>query len=102
MKIAFIRYPEYYYENNSIIRGGSEIANQYLIDYLKSVEGVEVNEYSPETPERLDLISIPAVGTPLVFQDLLKRIDEINKNDILIRTNWFGFIIPTNIYILFK
>jgi len=93
MKIGFIRYPQNLYSSGLVIRGGSEIANQYVIDYLRS-KNIEVVEFEPQNQKRVDLISIPALGTPLMFQDLLSRIDEINSCDVIFTTNWFGAIIP--------
>ncbi|TSC93691.1 MAG: Glycosyltransferase [Candidatus Berkelbacteria bacterium Athens1014_28] len=93
MRIGFLRYPKKLYESGKVLRGGSEIANQHLIDFLRS-SGVEVIEFMPESAERLKLINIPAIGTPLMFQELLHKIDKINTCDLLITTNWFGAIIP--------
>ncbi len=93
MKIGFIRYPVKLYESGRILRGGSEIANQHIINYLKS-HNIEVVEFMPENDERINLINVPAIGTPLMFQDLLKKINEINSCDLIVTTNWFGAIIP--------
>ncbi|HOX41214.1 MAG TPA: glycosyltransferase family 4 protein [bacterium] len=93
MKIAFIRYPQSLYSEKRVIRGGTEIANQAIIDYLRQL-GETVVEFAPESRERIDLISIPAIGTPLMFQDLLKRINEINNCDVVITSHWFGSILP--------
>ncbi|OQA52868.1 MAG: UDP-D-galactose:(glucosyl)lipopolysaccharide-1,6-D-galactosyltransferase [candidate division WS2 bacterium ADurb.Bin280] len=93
MKIAFIRYPDYLYKSEKVIKGGSEVANQQIIDALRS-SGVEVVEFAPESQERFELASVPAIGTPLMFQDLYKKIDEINSCDLVVTTNWFGMIIP--------
>lgn len=93
MKIAFIRYPEALYSSGKVVRGGSEIANQYIINYLKN-NGVEVKEFAPQNSARLALIDIPAIGTSLLFQDLRSQVSEINKCDIVVTTNWFGLIMP--------
>lgn len=93
MKIGFIRYPQKLYSSGKVIRGGSEIANQYIIDFFKN-HGEEVIEFEPKNDKRIDLISIPALGTPLMFQDLLNQMDEINKCDVIFTTNWFGSIFP--------
>jgi len=93
MKIGFIRYPVKLYESGRILRGGSEISNQHIINYLKS-HNIEVVEFMPENDERINLINVPAIGTPLMFQDLLKKINEINSCDLIVTTNWFGAIIP--------
>ncbi|MFA5157576.1 MAG: glycosyltransferase family 4 protein [Patescibacteria group bacterium] len=93
MKIGFIRYPVKLYQSGRVLRGGSEIANQHIIDFLKS-SNVNVTEFMPENEARLKLIDVPAIGTPLMFQELLKQIDEINSCDLIVTTNWFGAIIP--------
>lgn len=93
MKIAFLRYPEVLYKSGKINRGGSEIANQQIIDFLRS-NGDEVVEFSPTNPERVKLVGISGLGTPLMFQDLIKKIDKINRCDVLVSTNWFGAILP--------
>lgn len=93
MKIAWIRYPEKLYARGRVLRGGSEIANQYVIDWLRR-NGHEVVDFMPETNERIDLISTQALGTPLMFQDLLNRIEEINQCDLAVTTNWFSAILP--------
>lgn len=93
MKIAWIRFPEALYESRKIIRGGSEIANQQIIDYLRT-KGVDIREFAPESKERLDLVSIPVLGTTLMFQDLIKKTDEINSCDLVVTNHWFGSIIP--------
>ena len=93
MKIAWIRYPEKLYSTGKILRGGSELANQYVIDWLRA-NGQEVIDFMPESNERINLIASQAIGTPLMFQDLLKRIDEINACDLVVTTNWFGVILP--------
>ena len=93
MKIGWIRYPQVLYRTGQVIKGGSEIANQYIIDYLRSKK-IDVAEFEPSSSGRIDLIKIPAVGTPLMFQDLLNRIDEINGCDLVFTTNWFGSILP--------
>lgn len=93
MKIAWLRYPQKLYSNGKVLRGGSEIANQYIIDYLRQ-KGVEVIDFMPESDERIGLMDLPAIGTPLMFQDLLKKIDQINACDLVVTTNWFGAILP--------
>jgi len=93
MKIGFIRYPQYLYNKGVVIRGGSEIANQYIIDYFKSND-IEVVEFEPKNAQRIDLVKIQALGTPLMFQDLLNRMEEINSCDLIFTTNWFGSIFP--------
>lgn len=93
IKVAFIRFPESLYKKGKVVRGGSEIVNQQIVDYLRK-SGVEVVEFAPKTPQRLRLIEIPGIGTPLMFQELLQYIDEINSCDVVITTNWFGTIIP--------
>lgn len=93
MKIGWIRYPQKLYTSGKVLRGGSEIANQYVIDFLRN-NGVEVIDFMPESDDRLALIDIPAIGTPLMFQDLIKKIDQMNQCDLIITTNWFGAILP--------
>ncbi len=93
MKIGWIRYPEKLYKSGRVTKGGSETANQYVINFLRS-KGCEVIDFMPETNERINLIDLPALGTPLMFQDLVKRIVEMNGCDIVVTTNWFGAILP--------
>lgn len=93
MKIAFIRFPKSLYQSGKKILGGSEIANQYFIDYFRS-KGLEVIEFSPETMQRLEIGEIPAIGTPLMFQDLARQSEEINKCDVMISSHWFCAIVP--------
>ncbi|MBU6389818.1 glycosyltransferase family 4 protein [Patescibacteria group bacterium] len=93
MKIAFIRYPETLYASGAVLRGGSEIANQYIINYLRQT-GDTIQEFSPQCQERLSLIRIPALGTPLLFQDLLSQVEAINRCDVVVTTNWFNLILP--------
>lgn len=93
MKIAFLRYPKQLYEQGKVLLGGSEIANQLIINYLRKT-GNQVIEFSPQSPERLDLIDIPAIGTPLMFQDLLCQIKQINSCDVFVASSWFGAILP--------
>lgn len=93
MKIAFIRYPRILYKTGRVIRGGSEIANQIIIDGLRQ-NNVEVVEFEPKGKDRLQLVDLPGIGTPLMFQDLNRYVKEINKCDLLVTTNWFGAIIP--------
>lgn len=93
MKIAFIRYPEDVYQTGQAVRGGSEVTNQIIIDGLSALDA-EVTEFAPKTRARLALQPVPAVGTPLMFQDLLRYLDEINRQDVVITTNWFGAILP--------
>jgi len=93
MKIAWIRYPEKLYTSGKVLKGGSESANQYVIDWLRS-HGHEVIDFMPNSQERIGLISSQAIGTPLMFQDLLKEIDAINNCDLVVTTNWFSAILP--------
>lgn len=93
MKIAFLRYPIALYKNGKIIRGGTEVVNQLLVDFLRRNQ-IRVDEYYPTDTRRLELISIPGVGTPLMFQELYGRLAEINSHDLVINTNWFGAIFP--------
>lgn len=93
MKIVFIRFPKSLYQSGKKILGGSEIANQYLIDYFRSKE-IEVIEFSPKTPDRIEIGELPAIGTLLMFQDLIRQSDEINKCDVMISSHWFCAIVP--------
>lgn len=93
MKIAWIRYPQKLYTSGRVLRGGSEIANQHVIDWLRA-NGHKVIDFMPELDARIELISTQALGTPLMFQDLLNRIDEINSCDLVVTTNWFSVILP--------
>jgi glycosyltransferase involved in cell wall biosynthesis len=93
MKIGWIRYPKILYSSGKVAKGGSEIANQNIIDYLRE-QGCEVVEFSPVSKERIDLIDLPALGTPLMFQELIEKKEELNQCDLILTTNWFGAILP--------
>lgn len=94
MKIGFVRFPDSIYQKGLAIKGGSEIASQQLIDSFRQQKNIEIKEFYPNSPERLALYGIPALGTPLMFQGLQQSIDEINSCDLLFTSHWFSLIIP--------
>jgi len=93
MKIGFVRFPKSLYQSGKKILGGSEIANQYFIDFFRS-KNIVVEEFTPIDDKRINLHTIPAIGTLLMFQGLKDQLEQINKCDVLFSSHWFGVVIP--------
>jgi|GEM_PF-777223 len=93
IKIAFFCLPQILFENGSLIKSGSVIINEQIIDYLRK-QGHDVLEFSPLSKQRIALSSISGIGNTLMFQEFLDKIDDINKCDVVVTTNYFGSILP--------
>jgi len=89
MKIAFIRFPQILYENGKATRGGSEIVNQIIIDFLRK-SAIDIHEFSPKNQAKLNLFG-QANGLSRMFDDLFADLDKINSCDLVVTTNWFGW-----------
>ncbi|OQB05909.1 MAG: Glycosyltransferase Gtf1 [bacterium ADurb.Bin212] len=91
LKIAFVSLPDSIF-NDGAVRSGSVIVNDQLIFFLRK-QGHHVLELKP-AESRVELRKLSGFGNALMFQDLLRHIDEINKCDLIVSTNYFGASIP--------
>jgi len=93
LNIAFFCLPETLLVSEGIVRSGSIIANEQLISFLEK-SGHRVHRIAPKSQERMNLRSIVGIGNMAMFQEVVNRMDEINKCDVVITTNYFGTILP--------
>lgn len=92
IKIAYLFLPEKIFDSG-LVKSGSVIANQQIVAYLQS-QGFEVIKFYPKDLGRIGLQKCNGLGNLLMFQDILKQVDDINKCDVVISTNYYGAILP--------